>query len=142
MAKLDENKKKNVIEGLKNYLKEKEAELKLLYAKTRIDLKNSQKIMKPEDSLSLPNVDLPRINPLEETIKELKKTILRVEKTEEYGTCEEKDCGEEIPEDRLKINPIAKFCLECQKKRDKKDKEKRKIAGMSGTRTGYSGPIY
>lgn len=142
MAKLDENEKKNVIEDLNNYLKEKEAELKLLYAKTRIDLKNSQKIMKPEDSTSIQNVDLPRIDPLEETVKELKKTILRVEKTGEYGACQDKECGEEIPEERLKINPIAKFCLGCQEKRDKKDKEKRKIAGMSGTRTGSSGPIY
>ena len=35
---------------------------------------------------------------------------------EEFGLCEE--CGEELPEARLKAMPYVELCVECQAKRD------------------------
>ena len=34
----------------------------------------------------------------------------------EFGLCEE--CGDDLPEARLKAMPFAELCLECQSKRD------------------------
>ncbi|MGC4122725.1 MAG: TraR/DksA family transcriptional regulator [Myxococcales bacterium] len=34
----------------------------------------------------------------------------------EFGLCE--DCGDDLPEPRLKAMPYAELCLECQSKRD------------------------
>jgi len=34
-------------------------------------------------------------------------------KNEKYGKCE--DCGKDIDEKRLEVNPAARFCMKCQK---------------------------
>ncbi|PIP25012.1 MAG: hypothetical protein COX34_01030 [Candidatus Nealsonbacteria bacterium CG23_combo_of_CG06-09_8_20_14_all_36_12] len=54
--------------------------------------------------------------PIEHTLElKLKDVILALEKIKRgnYGKCEK--CGKEIPEERLRILPEARFCLECKK---------------------------
>jgi len=36
-----------------------------------------------------------------------------------YGICE--SCGEEIPIERLKVKPFAKYCIKCREKFDKQN---------------------
>lgn len=40
----------------------------------------------------------------------------------EYGNCE--DCGEEIPEKRLEINPCFKVCITCAEEREFEAKQR------------------
>lgn len=44
------------------------------------------------------------------TYKEIADAFRRLE-TGTYGTCER--CGEEIPVDRLKVEPFARYCVPC-----------------------------
>lgn len=50
---------------------------------------------------------------LETRIKDIDLALEKI-KTGEYGICE--NCGKEIDEERLKIMPEARFCLNCQNK--------------------------
>lgn len=43
-----------------------------------------------------------------------------------YGTCQE--CGEEISEKRLKVQPFAMYCLSCQEKKEELEKIEREEA--------------
>ena len=147
MAELDANGKKRILRRLRVRLKKEKATLDAALAKARFDLKNSQKTMKPEDAPSTSKVDLIRLNKnsnssLLRIVAELQAAIEKVKRTGKYGTCENEDCGEEISEKRLKVNPEAKFCLRCQEIREKKEREAKKVSAMSGTRTGYSGMIF
>ena len=47
----------------------------------------------------------------------------------EYGMCEE--CGENIPEQRLRLFPAAKLCVRCQEEVDRHEKI-RYQSGLSG----------
>jgi DnaK suppressor protein len=40
-----------------------------------------------------------------------------------YGVCQ--DCGENIPEKRLTVNPYFLTCVSCAEEREKEDKRKR-----------------
>ncbi len=52
-------------------------------------------------------------------IKEIEEALERI-KHGEYGTCEE--CGEPIPEQRLRLFPAAKLCVKCQEEFDQYEK--------------------
>lgn len=65
---------------------------------------------------------------IERKARELRKVeqlILRVNKDEEYGLCEE--CGNPIPPERLLIMPEAGLCVPCQREFEKLD-QKRSMA--------------
>jgi RNA polymerase-binding transcription factor DksA len=71
------------------------------------------------DELGDEVVDLEQYGILSSTKEELKKetkdikdTLDKIEKGKE-GICER--CGNDIKTERLAINPIAKYCIECQK---------------------------
>jgi len=49
----------------------------------------------------------------EQSLRDISKALSRVE-SGDYGYCEE--CGEEIAEKRLQINPSAYYCIECSSK--------------------------
>lgn len=49
----------------------------------------------------------------EQSLRDISKALSRVE-SGDYGYCEE--CGEEITEKRLQINPSAHYCIECSSK--------------------------
>lgn len=54
--------------------------------------------------------------PIEYSLElKLKNIDLALEKIKKgkYGRCEK--CGKEIPEERLKVSPEARFCLKCKK---------------------------
>ena len=38
-----------------------------------------------------------------------------------YGTCT--SCGEEIPEARLKLRPVAELCIRCKEEQEQKEKQ-------------------
>ncbi len=52
-------------------------------------------------------------------IKEIEEALERI-KHGEYGTCEE--CGEPIPEQRLRLFPAARLCVKCQEEFDHYEK--------------------
>lgn len=52
-------------------------------------------------------------------IKEIEDALERV-KLGEYGECE--DCGDPIPEARLKLFPAARLCVRCQEEADRQER--------------------
>lgn len=54
-------------------------------------------------------------------LKEIEDALERL-KLGEYGTCE--DCGEPIPEQRLRLFPAARLCVRCQEEMDHLEKIK------------------
>jgi DnaK suppressor protein len=50
---------------------------------------------------------------LEIRLLNVNKALEKIE-TEDYGKCEE--CNQDIPIERLKASPEAKYCIECKKK--------------------------
>jgi RNA polymerase-binding transcription factor DksA len=54
------------------------------------------------------------IQQIDKTLINIKKTLTKI-KIGRYGICER--CGKMIDTDRLAINPTARFCVECEKKR-------------------------
>ncbi len=69
-----------------------------------------------ETSLALENRDL-------EVLKEIDYALLKMKKGA-YGICE--SCGDEIPIERLKVLPFARFCLECQEEMEREQSKFRK----------------
>lgn len=61
-------------------------------------------------------------------MKEIQDALERL-KAKEYGVCEE--CGEAIPEQRLRLYPAARFCVRCQEEADYHEKL-REETGMRG----------
>jgi DnaK suppressor protein len=53
--------------------------------------------------------------------KEIEEALERI-KYGEYGSCEE--CGETIPEQRLRLFPAARYCVRCQEEADRYEKIK------------------
>jgi DnaK suppressor protein len=62
-------------------------------------------------------------------IKEIEEALERI-KNGEYGTCE--DCGETIPEQRLRLFPSARLCVRCQEEFDQYEKLKEDQALRGG----------
>lgn len=62
-------------------------------------------------------------------LKEIEDALERV-RLGEYGLCE--DCGEPIPEQRLRLFPAARLCVRCQEEMDQFEK----IRESQGLRTG------
>jgi DnaK suppressor protein len=62
--------------------------------------------------------------------KEIEEALERI-KLGEYGTCE--DCGEPIPEQRLRLFPAARLCVRCQEEFDQYEKMKEDQALRGGT---------
>ncbi|MGC8657689.1 MAG: TraR/DksA family transcriptional regulator [Desulfomonilaceae bacterium] len=62
-------------------------------------------------------------------LKEIEDALERV-RLGEYGLCE--DCGEPIPEQRLRLFPAARLCVRCQEEMDQFEK----IKESQGLRTG------
>ncbi len=54
-------------------------------------------------------------------LKEIEDALDRI-RHGDYGTCE--DCGEPIPEQRLKLFPAARLCVRCQEEMDNFEKMK------------------
>lgn len=63
-------------------------------------------------------------------IKEIEEALERL-KHGEYGTCEE--CGEPIPEQRLRLFPAARLCVRCQEEYDQYEKMKEDQFLRTGT---------
>jgi DnaK suppressor protein len=62
-------------------------------------------------------------------IKEIEEALERI-KLGDYGTCE--DCGEPIPEQRLRLFPAARLCVRCQEEFDQYEKLKEDQALRGG----------
>jgi DnaK suppressor protein len=63
-------------------------------------------------------------------LKEIEEALERL-KYGEYGTCEE--CGENIPEQRLRLFPAAKLCVRCQEEVDRHEKIRYQATLSGGT---------
>ena len=69
------------------------------------------------DSSYSSDTNLARVELLNSRIKEIDEALERI-RDENYGICNV--CGEDIPEGRLQVRPIARYCAQC-----KEDLEKR-----------------
>ena len=63
-------------------------------------------------------------------LKEIEEALERI-KFGEYGMCEE--CGENIPEQRLRLFPAAKLCVRCQEEVDRHEKIRYQATLSGGT---------
>ncbi len=63
-------------------------------------------------------------------LKEIEDALERI-KLGEYGTCE--DCGEPIPEQRLRLFPAARLCVRCQEEMDQLEKLRESQGVRGGT---------
>lgn len=54
---------------------------------------------------------LPIEHALETKLKDINSALEKIKRSK-YGKCEK--CGQEIPINRLKVSPEARFCLKCQ----------------------------
>jgi DnaK suppressor protein len=63
-------------------------------------------------------------------LKDIQEALDRL-KHGDYGLCE--DCGESIPEQRLRLFPAAKLCVRCQEEADRHDKLRRDVIMRGGT---------
>jgi DnaK suppressor protein len=63
-------------------------------------------------------------------LKEIEDALERL-KLGEYGNCE--DCGEPIPEQRLRLFPAARLCVRCQEEFDQYEKMKEDQAMRGGS---------
>lgn len=62
-----------------------------------------------------------QINQLRRALDKVRRVIRGIEnKTLDYGICEE--CGNEIPDDRLKIYPETTLCVPCKQEEERKTK--------------------
>jgi DnaK suppressor protein len=62
------------------------------------------------------------INRDELSLSKLKQALVNVEK-DSFGFCDSEDCGEEIPEGRLKFNPAITKCFDCSFTQELRDKQ-------------------
>ncbi len=62
------------------------------------------------------DVDYWLLNMLTNTLRNVEHALERLEEGT-YGTCEE--CGLEIGEKRLKAMPFARYCVDCQKEKER-----------------------
>jgi len=62
------------------------------------------------------DVDYWLLNMLNNTLRNVEHALERLEEGT-YGTCEE--CGLEIGEKRLKAIPFARYCVDCQKEKER-----------------------
>jgi len=69
-------------------------------------------------------------------VKEIQDALERI-KLGEYGLCEE--CGETIPQQRLRLFPAARLCVRCQEEADRYNKIKREVIMRGGTWRDDSG---
>ena len=58
-------------------------------------------------------------------IKKIDKAIKQVE-DKTYGVCE--DCGDQIPQKRLLINPYTTICVDCAEERELQEKNKKELS--------------
>jgi len=56
---------------------------------------------------------LPLEHNLETSLKDINLALEKI-RNGKYGICEK--CGKEIPEERLRVHPEARFCLKCENK--------------------------
>jgi len=55
-----------------------------------------------------------KLNLLELRLSDITKALVKIEEGDKYGICE--NCGKEIEEDRLEVNPAAFTCKDCMEK--------------------------
>jgi DnaK suppressor protein len=72
-------------------------------------------------------------------VKEIQDALDRL-KHGEYGTCE--DCGDPIPEQRLRLFPAARLCVRCQEEADQYEKVRASQGLRSGTWKDDSSDTY
>jgi len=58
-------------------------------------------------------------------IKEVDEALERI-KEGTFGVCE--NCGEDIPQDRLKVRPNARFCIRCKSEMEKNGEKRGGVA--------------
>lgn len=133
---MNDIKKRDLLNTFRKELQKIEKKRRILSAETRKRMKtDGHTCTKLEDVASVleedrdPNVS--RLAALDSQAKDISNNIKKVE-AGTYGICEE--CGDEIPEKRLKANPGATLCVSCKSKHE--GVSKNKSLGRRATRAG------
>jgi len=83
----------------------------------------SAALEKAADEVEAYSTLLPLEHNLETSLKDINLALEKIRNTAKgeprqgqgkYGICEK--CGKEIPEERLKVHPEARFCIKCENK--------------------------
>lgn len=67
------------------------------------------------DDHRLPLGDLMMLGPLARELDRIDQVLDQI-RNDRYGVCE--DCAASIVSERLEMNPLSRFCVDCQVKRD------------------------
>ncbi len=70
------------------------------------------------------DISLKQLSTHRENLVKIDEALRKVDENT-YGICEE--CGEEIPEERLKIMPFAIYCLDCQERKEMLEKLEKEL---------------
>jgi len=73
----------------------------------------SAALEKAADEVEAYSTLLPLEHNLETSLKDINLALEKI-RNGKYGICEK--CGREIPEERLKVHPEARFCIKCENK--------------------------
>jgi len=73
----------------------------------------SAALEKAADEVEAYSTLLPLEHNLETSLKDINLALEKI-RNGKYGICEK--CGKEIPEERLKVHPEARFCIKCENK--------------------------
>jgi len=120
-----EREKVNIEEQLKRFAKENEklkGDWDTIFPKFNGGEVGSAALEKAADEVEEYSTLLPLEYNLELKLKNVDLALEKIKKAAKgeprqgrgkYGICEK--CGKEIPEERLKVSPEARFCLKCKK---------------------------
>ncbi|TNF47577.1 TraR/DksA family transcriptional regulator [bacterium] len=117
---------KKKLEHYKNILLERRMELNSdLQRQSEKDVNQDRSDAKDTidqaDSSVTADLNLTRREMITQQIKEIDEALEIISRGE-YGICE--NCGEDIPEERLKVRPNAIYCIQCKDEIEKRGKLK------------------
>lgn len=114
------NEKSRIEEGLKRFAKKDEklsGDWDTRFPNFNGGETGSAALEKAADEVEEYGTLLPIEYNLEKRLKDIDSALEKIKKGR-YGICE--NCGKEIPIERLKVSPEARFCLDCRQKFSKK----------------------
>ncbi len=115
---MDPTKREQHLKELLEMRMELESEFQRISAGVRTrDSEDTKDPVDLADSSYSADYSIARGETITSRIKEIDEAITRI-REESYGICAQ--CGEEIPEGRLQVRPIARFCAQCKENLEKR----------------------
>ena len=115
---VDQAKREQYVKVLLEMRMELESEFQKVSAGARMrDAEDAKDPVDLADSSYSADYSIARGETITRQIKEIDEAMARIREGS-YGICAQ--CGEEIPEGRLQVRPIARFCAQCKENLEKR----------------------